>query len=1060
MAILEAKGFSLGITDDSETQNPKEAVELDNFVIDYPSEDIVSRGGSIVRSETTPRITQERVSGLINFGNDDELLAVSEAKLFQDKGDDGIVEIVGPTGNQAFAGASSDLIVCPAEHDGHLYMACDDDDQDGPAPLKAYKDENGDLRTVTAGLPKMEYNFPIAVVNATFLTLANDIRLQFLEHFADATRHPTAVDAVSAALITAPALNLGDELDTMIELVKQLMAAYKSHYADLQKAPASRLYHSTTLTEEPAPVVPLYDESDPETFQDCALRLNDLKRRHNWHMRSYRGHPSVGPDIITAATIPGCNDPYQAETFFQDLSYSDLTSVAILLHDKFLKHKTDQSSLGIAHSLVTLYNITNLLDTVHATNVTTASDSETLVELVTQLYAAIRDHVSDGTGKAFRLTGTSAIGSPQLTAMAPVAGQGSFADILDGSYAGEFSLVPRFPQNTTVVAGSKTDAGGAGDPQLQLSANATAAGAAQMTFTKSKYHVKNHPGATNIPQADIDLMTPSDFITIAQAANGLASLRAMLVDLVSKYNYHDGPLTVSGQLHGESGRQQVRIPETTPETPQDVRQYLYGFVFRRTYKTFDGRTRIDVSSPFYKAKFSLRTIEDSPTLINLGQLKTIVNGATGNHDTANIDIDVYRTKDVGVTLFKVGSTPLYSASFIDNVSDAELDSNEKLYTTGGVVDNDPPPIAKVMWQHLGFGYYGNLKIGDEYFPNMIAQSIAEDLDSVPETFTTSLPFPVIGGSSTPRDVIAWTKSGTYRLEGTIDERGQGAIIPIPISEQIGLVGGLSPVQVDQGVVFAGSDGFYITDGFRLTPLAHRFQETYAQLVSTAARARRIQGTYDKQNQFVIWTCSFEGDENDICFVLHLSFGVGPHGGSFTTWSGGGSFRPSSLVMFDGRLIRGDSRGYILEHNQDNSDPTIDPLVDPSEWATQAIVFEYLSGAFDFGTRGIKKWVTKIVTTLSNVGKTSFRISRINDLGKSTKECSKIEFSGVPVGARLEKRFFPAGNLRCTLMQVRMTNLADGQNDEKTRIASYAIRYQPLGDSFSDRGDDQNELDSA
>lgn len=1060
MAELKVRGFKLGITDDIGSQNPQEAVELDNFDIDFPSGDIVSRGGSIVHNDETPRITSERVSNLITAFDDSKLLAISEAKIFEDQGEDGIVEIRGPTNNQAFPNSSADMIACSAERDNETIIVCDDDEADGAKPIKVYEDEDGVTKIVSAGLPKMDYNFPIQIVTVAFLSLANDIRLQFLEHYADATRHPTAADAVSPTLITSGPLVLGDDLDTIVALVKQLMAAYKSHYADLVKPVPTRSYHSRLLGAGPAPVVPLYDESDPITWRDCALRLNDLKRRHNWHMRSYQGHPSTGPDIVTAASIPGCNDPYESSTFFTDISYSDLTSVAILLYGKFLLHRTDQTTLGIAHSLNVLYNITGLSDTVHAPTIATATDYESLVELVTQLYAAIRDHVADATVKGFTLSGTSTAGSPQLTAITTVAGQGSFSDVADGMYAGDFAAANQYPQLTTVVPGSKTDAGGAGDPQLQLTKNASNTLTREITFTRSLYHVKDHAAATNIPQAQIDLMTPSESITVAQAANNLSSLREMLVDLVAKYNYHDGPTAVAGQTHANSGLQQVQIPETIPATPQEVRQYIYAAVFRRNYKTSDGKTRTDISTPFLKIKFCLRTIEDSPSVITMGQLLGLSNGATDNYDTANTIVEFYRTKDVGSVLRFAGSAKLTDSTFIDNTSDAELDAREALYTTGGVVGNDPPPLAKCIWEHNGFAYYGNLKVGDEYLPNTIAQSINEDLDSVPENFTLNLPGPVVGGSSTPRDPIAWTKTGTYRIDGSIDERGQGAMIAVPISEEVGLYGGLSPVRVDQGVVFAGTDGFYMTDGYKLIPLAGRFQETYSQLVQTAARARRIQGVYDSKNQTVIWACAFDGDENDICFVLHLAFGVGPQGGSFTTWSGGGSFRPTALALFEGNLIRGDSRGYILRHNQDNSDPFIDPSVDPADWTTQAIVFDYTSCAFEFGVREIKKWVTKIVTKLFNVGKTTIRILRINDHGKSTKELEKIEFSGVPVGARIEKRFFPAGNLRCETMQVRMTNETVGQPDEKTRISSYTVKYEVLGDSFSDRGDDAEEIASA
>src|SRR5690606_6370901 len=160
----------------------------------------------------------------------------------------------------------------------------------------------------------------------------------------------------------------------------------------------------------------------------------------------------------------------------------------------------------------------------------------------------------------------------------------------------------------------------------------------------------------------------------------------------------------------------------------------------------------------------LRSPRDYP--ISFSNLPSVTNGSSDNYDTSGIKIEVYRSINGGQTAYFVGEIANGTTSFTDTALDSELEKRKSVYTTGGVVDNDPPPIAKVIHINRGFGYYGNLKVGDEYFPNRIAQSIAEDLDSVPESFFVDLPLPVIGISSTPRDVVAWTKAGTYRLEGT------------------------------------------------------------------------------------------------------------------------------------------------------------------------------------------------------------------------------------------------------------------------------------------------------
>jgi hypothetical protein len=68
---------------------------------------------------------------------------------------------------------------------------------------------------------------------------------------------------------------------------------------------------------------------------------------------------------------------------------------------------------------------------------------------------------------------------------------------------------------------------------------------------------------------------------------------------------------------------------------------------------------------------------------------------------ANVSIAVYRTIAAGTTAYRVtsissptlNSTTTDTVTYLDNTADSSITSNELLYTTGGVLENIPPPSA-------------------------------------------------------------------------------------------------------------------------------------------------------------------------------------------------------------------------------------------------------------------------------------------------------------------------------------------------------------------------------
>ena len=110
------------------------------------------------------------------------------------------------------------------------------------------------------------------------ITLANEIRGDFIAHAADATRHTTGQQATTA--IPAACTNLA----TLKTLAAALLTAYAAHNTDMAKA-ADWAYH-TAQGKDSA----LTSAVAPTTLAECITRLNDLKVKYNDHEDETAGH--------------------------------------------------------------------------------------------------------------------------------------------------------------------------------------------------------------------------------------------------------------------------------------------------------------------------------------------------------------------------------------------------------------------------------------------------------------------------------------------------------------------------------------------------------------------------------------------------------------------------------------------------------------------------------------------------------------------------------------------------------------------------------------------------
>jgi hypothetical protein len=433
----------------------------------------------------------------------------------------------------------------------------------------------------------------------------------------------------------------------------------------------------------------------------------------------------------------------------------------------------------------------------------------------------------------------------------------------------------------------------------------------------------------------------------------------------------------------------------------------------------------------------------------LSNLPVLTNNVNTNYDLANIKLQIYRTLDGGTTYFKVGEVANGTTSFVDNVNDSvaqsgetALEDNEPIYTAGGVVGHDQPPQCKFVHILNGTAYYGAITDADQFLPNRILQSVQNSPDAAPLTFFDDLDDDLTGISSTRNNVIAFCKTSLYRMEGSFNELGQGALTHEKISDTVGGLNASSIVQTEIGVFFAGTDGFYYTDGYQIIKISLEIDKTYQAFTSDSSQARCLYGTYDKANRRIYWCVknSPTSEDNSMVYIYYLNFGVKPSG-VFTTIRNGLNFQPSSMAFHNGVGYIGDARGYILKMDPWNKyDAIINITQAPSLWTNQYVPYNYTSLAVSMGTIFNRKWITKMHIVGENTGNMAiqpYALRDLNQTGQGPVELAPINYNenirwGTPIciwgdseqvwktdGKMDLWRRFPRTTLRSDFMQIEL-----------------------------------------
>lgn len=480
--------------------------------------------------------------------------------------------------------------------------------------------------------------------------------------------------------------------------------------------------------------------------------------------------------------------------------------------------------------------------------------------------------------------------------------------------------------------------------------------------------------------------------------------------------------------------------ETSPNVAvgaAGANNYIYAFIRSYTYSVQQLQFKDESAVTFVEV-----TNSDDPgsTANNISAIPVLSNGAGDNYDTANVKVEVYRTIDAGTTFYKLGEVTNGTTIFLDNFSDATIQANNvTLYITDGSLDKEAPPLCKYIHTVNNFTYFAYLKEGAVERSNIIQQSFRNDPDSTNTNFRVQVDDEIIGFNSFNFTPLAFCRSSVFRLDNNFESDGTGSLIPQKISDTIGCLSNRSIVQTAKGTFFAGNDGFYWTDAFRVLKISTEIDETYLRISKLAPE--KIHGTYDDLRDRVIWTIKSAGasPDNDTTYHLDLRFGI-KEDMPFTTWSGGDSYAPSCMGYFNDTILRGDRRGYLFKHDRSlYTDPKVDTAKAPSLWDVQTIIYDYESCAYRFGSNSKRKFVPRIVVVADNETNLALQLNSINDDGKLVQSLKPITFNGALVwgdpdvkwgdpnlvwnfdGIIEQMRRFVAKGLRCSYKQVQFTN---------------------------------------
>jgi hypothetical protein len=270
------------------------------------------------------------------------------------------------------------------------------------------------------------------------------------------------------------------------------------------------------------------------------------------------------------------------------------------------------------------------------------------------------------------------------------------------------------------------------------------------------------------------------------------------------------------------------------------------------------------------------TLSQTPTLASSAVYQFV------NVVFTTLTLQIYRTINGGSVFFFAGMVGNGTTSYTDNMSDANLQTNSPIYTSGGALGYDQPPTGAIaVTQTNDFFWYVT--------SSAIYQSIQGSPGSCPSGFSDQIDQKIIGISDVISFPILFCDKSVYRIEGTFDSFGNSGYVLREISKTAGCISNASIVKTPYGLVWFGNGAIYSTDGYNVIKISRHLNYSYQNWANTS-----VIGEYDPSKNLVYWTISNNGSPaNNAFLVLHLAYGLTDQS-VFSTLSSSLNIYPTAL----------------------------------------------------------------------------------------------------------------------------------------------------------------------
>jgi len=167
--------------------------------------------------------------------------------------------------------------------------------------------------------------------------------------------------------------------------------------------------------------------------------------------------------------------------------------------------------------------------------------------------------------------------------------------------------------------------------------------------------------------------------------------------------YNDG---TNWQVRNAGLPKLASTPSVTPSNT-NAQTYTYSFIYHYSYTV--GSVSFEDFGPVTQVQI---TDGDAPETnqIDISSIPVLTNGTTDNYDDGVITVKIYRTTNGGTISYYVGEVTNGTTTYADTTSDATISANNiRLYTSGGVLDNDPPPPSKYVVVANDITWYAHIR---------------------------------------------------------------------------------------------------------------------------------------------------------------------------------------------------------------------------------------------------------------------------------------------------------------------------------------------------------------